>query len=107
MDEFFWTQNTNLPRLEVIVSGNGIAQDLTNATGVIFLYKPRYSGSASVVSGRFASKASGAVYIDLTGTTISNSIGPNWGKFLVYFPNGGVMPYPDGYINFEIMSGLS
>lgn len=106
MNEIFYTQNTNLPRLEVIVSGNGAAVDLTDATGVIFSHKPRYSGTAGVISGRFASKGSGIVYVDLTGTTVTDSLGPRWGKFLIYFQNGGVRPYPEGYINFEILSGV-
>lgn len=106
MDNFFWTQNSNLPRLEVIVSGDGAAQDLTSATGVIWVYRQRYTGTATVISGQFANKGSGAIYVDLTGTTVSNTIGPYWSKFLIYFQNGGVRPYPEGYINFEIMSGL-
>lgn len=106
MNEFFWTQNSNLPRLEVIVSGNGAPIDLTNATGNIFIYRPRYTGTTSIISGQFASKVSGDIYVDLTGTTITNTIGPYWGKFLIYFQNGGVQPYPEGYINFDIISGL-
>lgn len=106
MKELFWTQKTNLPRLEVIVSGDGAAVDLSASTGNIFIYKQRYSGSSSVLSGQFSSKASGIVYVDLTGTTISDSVGPYWGKFLIYFQNGGVRPYPESYINFEILSGL-
>lgn len=107
MNEFFWTQNSTLPRLEVIVSGNGGPVDLTNSTGNIFLYRPRYTGTVSILSGQFASKASGDIYVDLTGTTITNTIGPYLARFLIYFPNGGVQPYPsDGYINFEIISGL-
>ena len=106
MNELFYTQSTNLPRLEVIVSGDGAVVDLSSATGNIFIYRPRYSGTTSIISGQFANKGSGIVYIDLTGSTITQNPGPMWGKFLIYFPNGGVRPYPEGYINFEIMSGL-
>lgn len=107
MNEFFWTQNSNLPRLEVTVSGDGAAVDLGSATGNIFVYRSRYTGSASVISGRFSNKGSGIIYIDLTGTTVTNTIGPYWGRFLIYFTNGGIRPYPsDGYINFEVISGL-
>lgn len=107
MKELFWTQNSNLPRLEVIVSGDGAAVDLSNSTGNIFVYRNRYSGTASVLSGQFASKASGIVYVDLTGTSVTNNIGPLFCKFLIYFQNGGVRAYPsDSYINVEIISGL-
>ena len=106
MNELFFTQNTNLPRLEVTVSGDGAAVDLTDSTGCILLYRNRYTGTASIISGRFASKSSGIVYADLTGTTFSNSIGPGWAKFLIYFQNGGVRPYPETYINYEILSGI-
>lgn len=106
MNELFWTQNSTLPKLEVIVSGDGAPVDLSSATGNIFVYRSRYTGSASVISGQFSNKGSGIIYVDLTGTTISNTIGPYWGKFLIYFQNGGVRPYPESYINFEILSGL-
>ena len=107
MRELFYTQNSNLPRLEVIVSGEGAATDLSNATGVIYHYKNRYSGTSTVISGQFASKASGIVYVDLTGTSISTNVGSQWGKFLVYFQNGGVLAYPSSFINIEILSGIS
>lgn len=106
MNELFWTQNSNLPRLEVTVSGNGAAEDLSNATGLIYYYKSRYSGVSTTLSGQFLSKSSGIVYVDLTGSTMTNNVGPCWGKFLVYFQNGGVLAYPrESYINFEIISG--
>lgn len=108
VNEFFYNISTNLPRIEVIVSGGGSAVDLTDATGVIFLHKPRYSGTSSVVSGQFASKASGIVYVDLTGSTLTDSMGPVWGKFLVYFQNGGRRAYPsDSYINIDVISGVN
>lgn len=107
MNELFFTQNSNLPRLEVIVSGDGAPVDLTDATGVIWSYKGRYTGSATTISGRFASKSSGIVYVDLTGSNITSNIGPYWSKFFIYFQNGGVRAYPnDSYINFEIISGV-
>ena len=106
MNEFFWTQKTNLPRLEVIVSGDGAPVDLSSSTGVIFQYRSRYTGTANVLSGQFSNKGSGIVYVDLTGTTVTDTIGPYWGKFLIYFQNGGVRPYPETYINFEILSGI-
>lgn len=108
MNELFWSLNDTLPRLEVTVSGNGAAIDLTDSTGCIFLYRNRYSGTHSVLSGNFASKASGIVYVDLTGTTVTNSMGPYWGRFKIYFQNGGVRSYPNdqSFINFEVMSGI-
>lgn len=106
MNELFYVANSTLPRLEVIVSGNGAAVDLTDATGTIFCYKPRYSGTAvSVISGQFASKSSGIVYIDLTGNSVTATPGPYWGRFKIYFPNGGVRVYPTENLNFEILSG--
>lgn len=107
MNEFFYNISTNLPRVEVIVSGDGAPVDLSSSTGNIFVYKSRYTGTSSVISGQFASKVSGIVYVDLTGTTITNSAGPVWGKFLIYFQNGGVRAYPsDSYINIDVISGL-
>lgn len=106
MNELFWTQNSNLPRLEVIVSGDGAPVDLTNATGVVWCYKGRYTGSATTISGQFASKPSGIVYVDLTGTSVTSNVGPYWSKFLIYFSNGGVRAYPEGYLNFEVISGV-
>lgn len=107
MQDFFFHQSDTLPRLEVTVSGNGGPVDLSSATGVIWAYRQRYTGTANVLSGQFASKSSGVVYVDLTGTTITSSIGPHWGKFIIYFQNGGVRSYPQGggFINFEILSG--
>ena len=107
MNEFFYPVGTNLPRLEVIVSGNGAAVDLTDSTGNIFLYKPRMTGTASVLSGQFASKSSGIVYVDLTGSTLTDSQGPVWGRFIIYFQNGGRRAYPEwGYINIGVVSGI-
>ena len=107
MKEYFYPIKTNLPRLEVIVSGDGAAVDLTDATGVIFLHKPRFTGSVGIISGQFANKGSGAIYVDLTGTIFADDVGPRWGRFIVYFQNGGRRSYPDwGYINVDIISGL-
>mgnify|MGYP001617153219 CR=1 FL=1 len=106
MQPLFYNQNDTLPRLEITASGDGAAEDLSSATGVVFLYRNRYSGTYSVISGQFASKPSGIIYVDLTGGSVTQSIGPNWGRFKVYFQNGGVRSFPAEQINFEIMSGL-
>ncbi len=106
MQPLFYNQNDTLPRLEITASGDGAAVDLTDATGVILQYRNRYSGTYSVISGQFASKSSGIIYADLTGSTITQSMGPNWGRFKVYFQNGGVRSFPVEHINFEILSGL-
>lgn len=108
MKELFYSLNDTLPRIEVIVSGNGAATDLSNSTGIIFQYKPRYSGNFSVLSGQFSSKSSGIVYVDITGTTVTSLAGPNFGRFKMYFQNGGVLSYPnEGFINFETLSGAN
>ena len=106
MQELFYNKGDTLPRLQITASGDGAAVDLTDSTGVIFQYKNRYSGTYSVISGQFASKSSGIIYVDLTGNTVTNSMGPNWGRFKVYFQNGGVRSFPVEHINFEIISGL-
>lgn len=109
MKELFYSVGTNLPRIEVIVSGNGAAVDLTDATGNIFIYKKRYTGTNAVISGDFANKGSGIVFVNLTGSagaSITDNPGPYWGRFLIYFQNGGVRGYPEGYINLEILSGI-
>ena len=107
MNEFFYSINDTLPRLEVTVSGDGAAVDLTSATGCIFIYRPRYSGTASVISGQFSNKGSGIVYVDITGSTVTSLMGPNWGRFKIYFQNGGVRSYPnDSLINFEVLTGI-
>ena len=106
MQELFYNQGDTLPRLEITASGNGAAVDLTDATGLIFQYRNRYSGVFSVISGQFSNKGSGVIYVDLTGSTVTNSMGPYWGRFKVYFQNGGVRSFPVDHINFEVISGL-
>ena len=109
MKDYFYSVGANLPRLEMIVSGDGAAVDLTDSTGCVFLYRKRYTGTASVISGSFANKGSGIVFVNLTGSAgadITDNPGPYWGRFLIYFQNGGVRPYPEGYINLEVLSGV-
>ncbi len=107
INELFWTKSDTQPNLQVIVSGDGAAVDLTECTGAEFLYKPRYTGTQASVTGEFASKSSGIVFARMTGVT--SSIGPYWGWFKLYYPGGGIRSYPGqgGYINFEIQSGTA
>lgn len=105
MNEFFYRKSDTQPNLQVIVSGDGAAIDLSDCTGAEFVYRSRYTGAQTSITGEFASKSSGIVFTRMTG--ITSSIGPYWGVFKLYYPGGGIRTYPqDSYVNFEIISGL-
>lgn len=105
-NEFFLKKGDRLPVLESTLSVTTGIVDLTDATGVYFVYKPRFTGSASTVQGTFLTpKTGGKVqYAWTTGDTAS--IGPYWGEWRVWF-TGKIQTFPsDGFISFEIVSGL-
>lgn len=104
MNEFFYKKLDTQPNLQVIVSGDGASVDLSSCTGAEFIYKPRFTGTFSSVTGEFLSQSSGIVFARMTGVT--STIGPYFGFFKLYYPGGGIRTYPEGYINFEILSGL-
>lgn len=104
MNEFFFKKSDTQPDLQVTVSGDGAVIDLSSCTGAEFIYRSRYTGTFNSVTGEFASKTSGIVFVRMTG--ITSSIGPCWGFFKLYYPGGGVRSYPNDYINFEVISGL-
>ena len=98
--------NDTLPRLEVTVSGNGAAVDLSSATGVHFLYKKRFSGVATEGTGDFVNKGSGIVFYDWVAND-TDEIGPYFGEFRIFYANTGRRSYPnDSYLVFEVHSGL-
>jgi len=105
--EIFLKKSDILPSLDVIVSGNGAAVNLTNATGVYARIKPRYSGSAIETSGGFRTKSDGSVFVNLT-TNLFPVIGPYWVEFKIFFSGSEIRSYPqDGYINLQIESGFT
>lgn len=101
---------TDLPRLEVTVSGDNSAVDLTDATGINFIMKQRYTGGgAFIATGGFASRTSGIVYLDIntaTGAGKLNSVGTYLFYINTLFSGGQIRSYPDGYLNLYLFSGL-
>lgn len=102
----------DLPRLEIICSGNGSAVDFTDSTGVRFLFRPRYTGSPAAfsITGGFASRTSGSVFMNLNVATGANQLNTR-GPYLFYiqtlWSGNGIQVFPDqGYFHLHLYSGL-
>lgn len=106
MNEVFLKKGDILPVIQTVISGNGTILDLTDVTGVNFAFRPRFSGTATVESGRVVTASAGLVEFVWT-TGITSTVGPYYGEWRLLYSGNKQRTYPqDNYINFEIISGL-
>ena len=94
-----------LPLLQATLGTGSAPIDLTSATGY-FVYKPLYSGAATIRDATIAVPLSGIVQYQWT-TGDSASIGVYRYEWRVNLPNGKQVTFPnDTYDTFTIISGL-
>ena len=105
MNEIFLKKTDVLPVLQTIVSGENGVLDLSNFTGVNFAYRQRYTGVATVSSGRIVNASAGVVEFQWT-TNVTSTPGVYFGEWRLLGVSGQRSYPQSNYINFEIISGL-
>lgn len=106
MLELFIKRGDTLPAIETIISGDNSALDLTNVTGVYFVYRRQFTGTAVIRTGSVLSAPSGIVTYSWSGSDVTTP-GPYYGEWRLIYTGGGQRSYPNNnYINFYITSGL-
>lgn len=105
--EFFLKQGDRLPVLQSqLADANGYV-DLTSASGVQFVFRPKPTGTATIGSASIISGAIGLVQYDWA-TADTTQYGVFQGEWRVTFTNGKKITFPnDSYITFEITEGIS
>lgn len=106
MQPVFLKKSDVLPTITSLVSGDGGPVDLTTVTGVYFVFKPKFTGVATIVSGTVTNALAGQVSYSWT-TGVTSSLGPYYAEWRLMFSGNSQRTFPqDNYINFEIVSGL-
>lgn len=107
MSDFVLKSIDRLPVIDATMTDSAGVVDLTNATGCLFIYQPRYEVSAAAVTGSatILSAISGVVRFTPTAAmTASGNV--FWGEFRAQF-TGGDLTFPnDSYACFEIVKRL-
>ena len=101
MADFYLRKNDRLPVLQSELSDSSGILNLSTATGVYFIYRPKYVSTGTIIRTGFVANASaGIVEVDWVSQDTATP-GVFFGEWQIIFSNSKAMSFPnDSYLIF-------